>query len=71
MEREVKMSGKLFALLTGVGIAWGILGVSFIGPNPRLVFGWIPLSMVSITATGVYAAVINWIYFRNYGGENS
>ena len=63
------MSGKVFALLTLIGIAWGTLGITVIGPNPPLVFGWLPLSVVSIIFTGLYASLINWIYFQNYGGE--
>ncbi|MDW7677751.1 MAG: hypothetical protein SCK57_08835 [Bacillota bacterium] len=64
------MSGKVFAVLILAGVAWGTLGVNVIGPTPPLVFGWLPTSVISIFLTGIYASLINWLYFKNYGGEN-
>lgn len=65
------MSKKTFIILTIIGFCWGVWGGHFIGPNPPLIFGWIPLTVISISLTGVYASVINWLFFKNYanGGE--
>ena len=47
------MSLKTFAILTIIGFLVGVWGPHFIGSNPPLVFGWLPLS----------------VFFKNYGDK--
>lgn len=63
------MSLKTFAILTIIGFLVGVWGPHFIGSNPPLVFGWLPLSVVNIIVTGLYASIINYIFFKNYGDK--
>lgn len=65
-----EMSKKTFLILTIIGFVWGVWGGFLLGPNPPLVFGWLPLSVISISLTGFYAAIINYLYFKNYGEAN-
>lgn len=57
------MSRTTYFILTALGFLWGILGGSILGPEPSLLFGWLPLSVVSIILTGFYAALINYLFF--------
>ncbi len=61
------MSRNTFFVFTALGILWGVFGNHIIGPNPPLIFGWLPLTVISIILTGCYAALINYLFFRNYG----
>lgn len=61
------MSKTVFVILTIIGFVWGVWGGFLLGPNPPLVFGWLPISVVSIIFTGIYASVINHLFFKNYG----
>ena len=63
------MSLKTFAILTIIGFLVGVWGPHFMGPNPPLVFGWLPLSVVNIIVTGLFASIINYIFFKNYGDK--
>lgn len=63
------MSLKTFAILTIIGFLVGVWGPHFIGSNPPLVFGWLPLSIVNIIVTGLFASIINYIFFKNYGDK--
>lgn len=63
------MSLKTFAILTIIGFLVGVWGPHFIGSNPPLVFGWLPLSVVNIIVTGLFASIINYIFFKNYGDK--
>ncbi|MDO4793925.1 MAG: hypothetical protein Q3993_07045 [Filifactor alocis] len=61
------MSRKTYFVLMFLGFLWGVFGGHIIGEHPPLIFGWLPLSVLSICLTGFYAAVINYIYFKNFG----
>ncbi len=63
------MSLKTFGILTIIGFLVGVWGPHFIGSNPPLVFGWLPLSVVNIIVTGLFASIINYIFFKNYGDK--
>lgn len=61
------MSFAVFTVLTLIGFCWGVFGGYILGPNPPLLLGWLPLSVASICLTGIYASLINWLFFKNYG----
>lgn len=60
------MSKRTYFSLLFLGLLWGVFSSSIIGENPPLLFGWLPLSVVSISLTGVYASVINYLFFKKY-----
>ncbi len=57
------MSRTTYFILTALGFLWGVLGGNILGPEPPLLFGWLPLSVISIILTGFYAALINYLFF--------
>lgn len=60
------MSKQVYFILTFIGFLWGVFGGNILGPNPPLLFGWLPLSVLSICLTGLYASVINYLFFKNF-----
>lgn len=60
------MSKKIYILLSILGFLWGVWGEYLISKFQILLFGWLPISVVSIFLTGIYAALINYFYFKNY-----
>lgn len=63
------MSKKIFIVLTIIGFSWGVWGGHIIGQNPPLVFGWIPLTIVSLSLTGIFASILNYLFFKNYAND--
>lgn len=57
------MTRTTYFILTLLGLLWGVFGGNLIGPDPALLFGWLPLSVISIIVTGVYASLINYLFF--------
>lgn len=60
------MSKQVYIILTIIGFLWGVFGGNILGPNPPLLFGWLPISVLSIFLTGLYASVINYLFFKNF-----
>lgn len=62
----MKLKRSTYIILSVIGFCYGVWGGYLFGEDTTLLFGWVPLSVVSLFMTGVYASVINYLYFKNY-----
>lgn len=64
--RRMKTPDKVFWVLWFVGVLWGIFGWYLMPAEPPLVFGWLPLTLLSLALNAIAATVLFAVYFYRY-----